>query len=212
MISFKGKLIAFEGIDGAGKSTQIKRLAQWLQSQGIEDICMTAESTKGYFGRQIREAKERLSPKVERQLFVDDRKEHLVSCILPAIQRGAVVLTDRYFYSSIAYQGTRRDAFDHDPNSEELCELQDEIGEFNRLFAPEADILVYVRLDVDTAIERMKQGREALDPFEKRQTLIDVANAFDRVAASHPHAIIVDGSQSPDEVFAEIVRGLQLPE
>ena len=206
MLTLNGKLIAFEGIDGAGKSTQIRRLAEWLKAQGIEDICVTAEPTKGYFGRQIREAKERLSPKVERQLFVDDRKEHLVSCILPAIQRGAVVLTDRYFYSSIAYQGTRRDAFDHDPTPEELCALQDEIGEYNRLFAPEADILVYVRLDVDVALDRMKQGRESLDPFEKRQTLIDVANAFDRVAASHPHAIIVDGNLSPDDVFATIIR------
>ena len=209
MNQLKGKLIAFEGIDGAGKSTQIRRLSEWLQSQGIEDICVTAEPTKGYFGRQIREAKERLSPKVERQLFVDDRKEHLVSCILPAIERGAVVLTDRYFYSSIAYQGTRRDAFDHDPTLEELCALQDEIGEYNRLFAPEADILVYVRLDVDVALERMKKGRESLDPFEKRQTLIDVANAFDRVAASHPHAIIVDGSQSPEDITDTIIRSIQ---
>ncbi len=209
MNQLKGKLIAFEGIDGAGKSTQIRRLSEWLQSQGIEDICVTAEPTKGYFGRQIREAKERLSPKIERQLFVDDRKEHLVSCILPAIARGAVVLTDRYFYSSIAYQGTRRDAFDHDPTFEELCALQDEIGEYNRLFAPEADILVYVRLDVDVALERMKKGRKSLDPFEKRQTLVDVANAFDRVAASHPHAIIVDGSQSPEDITDTIIRSIQ---
>ena len=209
MNQLKGKLIAFEGIDGAGKSTQIRRLSEWLQSQGIEDICVTAEPTKGYFGRQIREAKERLSPKVERQLFVDDRKEHLVSCILPAIERGAVVLTDRYFYSSIAYQGTRRDAFDHEPTLEELCALQDEIGEYNRLFAPEADILVYVRLDVDVALERMKRGRESLDPFEKRQTLVDVANAFDRVAASHPHAIIVDGSKSPEDITDTIIRSIQ---
>ena len=209
MNQLKGKLIAFEGIDGAGKSAQIRRLSEWLQSQGIEDICVTAEPTKGYFGRQIREAKERLSPKIERQLFVDDRKEHLVSCILPAIARGAVVLTDRYFYSSIAYQGTRRDAFDHDPTFEELCALQDEIGEYNRLFAPEADILVYVRLDVDVALERMKKGRKSLDPFENRQTLVDVANAFDRVAASHPHAIIVDGSQSPEDITDTIIRSIQ---
>ena len=129
--------------------------------------------------------------------------------LLPAIARGAVAITDRYFYSSVAYQGTRRDAFDHAPSDDELARLQDEIYAENRAFAPEADILIYIRLDVDTALARMRASREGLDPFENRRNLLDVAEAFERIVKRHPCVIAVDATLPPDEVTAEIERGLE---
>ena len=204
----KKLLIAVEGIDGAGKSTQIPRMAQFFDSLGCV-VCTTSEPTRGRYGMEIRQAVKRWSPAKERQLFVDDRKEHLETCILPALERGEVVITDRYFYSSIAYQGTRRDAFDHNPTDEELFRLQDEIGRENRAFAPEADILVCFRLSVDEAFKRIQAGRENLEPFETRQTLTDVSRAFERVIQSHPCAIAVDASQSVDDVTAQILSGLR---
>ncbi len=203
-----GLLIAVEGIDGAGKSTQIPVMAQFFESLG-RVVCTTFEPTKGRYGMEIRHATERLLPAKERQLFVDDRKDHLKNCILPALERGEVVITDRYFYSSIAYQGTRRDAFDHDPSEDELAQLQDEIGRENRAFAPEADILVCFRLSVDEAFKRICAGRETLEPFETRQTLTDVAQAFERVMQSHPRVIAVDASQSVDAVSAQILSELR---
>ncbi|MBQ8037489.1 MAG: dTMP kinase [Proteobacteria bacterium] len=203
----KNYLIAVEGIDGAGKSTQIPKIAQYFEARGCT-VCLTAEPTKGPFGQRIRAAQTRLDPRTERQLFVDDRKEHLVTCILPALERGEVVITDRYFYSSVAYQGTRRDALKNSEDIEALHDLQDDIAEQNRLYSPEADILIYLRLDVDTALERMRSGREALDPFEKKQTLQDVSDAFDRLVKDHPQALVVDASLMPDEVTAQIYAGL----
>ena len=203
----KNYLIAVEGIDGAGKSTQIPKIAQYFEARGCT-VCLTAEPTKGPFGQRIRAAQTRLDPRTERQLFVDDRKEHLVTCILPALERGEVVITDRYFYSSVAYQGTRRDALKNSEDIEALHDLQDDIAEQNRLYSPEADILIYLRLDVDTALERMRSGREALDPIEKKQTLQDVSDAFDRLVKDHPQALVVDASLMPDEVTAQIYAGL----
>ncbi len=203
----KNYLIAVEGIDGAGKSTQIPKIAAYFEARGCT-VCLTAEPTKGPFGQRIRAATTRLDPQTERQLFVDDRKEHLVTCILPALERGEVVITDRYFYSSVAYQGTRRDAIKNSEDIEELHELQDDIAEQNRLYSPEADILIYLRLDVDTALERMRSGRESLDPFEKKQTLQDVADAFDRLVKDHPCAIVVDASVPPDEVTERLYAAL----
>ena len=203
-----GLLIAVEGIDGAGKSTQIPRIAEFYRSLGRE-VCTTAEPTRGRFGMEIRQAAERFSPAQERQLFVKDRRDHLETCIFPALQRGEVVITDRYFYSSIAYQGTRRDYFDHDPSDDELARLQDDIARENRAFAPEADILICFRLSVDEAFNRMKSGRATLEPFETRQTLTDVSRAFDRIIRSHPRAIAVDASQSIDNVTAQILSGLR---
>ena len=203
----KGLLVAIEGIDGAGKSTQIPVIARFFESQGRE-VITTAEPTRGHWGQIIRSAKTRLAPSEERRLFVDDRKDHLESLVLPALERGAVVITDRYFYSSIAYQGTRRDAFDHNPSDAELALLQDEIGHENRAFAPEADILIGFRLDVETAFERMQAGRAALEPFETRQTLSDVARAFERIYTSHPQAIVVDASRTIEQVSEQILSGL----
>lgn len=201
-------LIAVEGIDGVGKSTQIPRLCEWLRERGIEAI-QTAEPTREQYGREIRTATTRLPPARERELFVLDRHEHLQTCILPALQKGQTVITDRYFYSSIAYQGSRRDAFDHDPSPQELETYQAEIAKENRSFAPEADILLFLRLSPDMAIERMMSGRESLDPFEARQTLIDVANAFERIVATHPRAHIIDAAKSPDDVTREIQQKLE---
>ena len=200
-------LIAVEGIDGAGKSTQIPRIAAWFARHGIETDT-SCEPTHGPLGTKIRTAPVRLAPAEERRLFVEDRRDHLQDRLLPAIARGAVAITDRYFYSSVAYQGTRRDAFDHEPSDAELARLQDEIYAENRAFAPEADVLVYIRLDVDTALARMRASREGLDPFENRRNLLDVAAAFERIVTRHPCVITADATKSLDEVTAEIERGL----
>ncbi len=203
----KGILIAFEGIDGAGKSTQIRMLAEHLRALG-HTVCVTAEPTKGQFGQKIREAANshhRLSPEAERELFVLDRREHLETCIFPAIARGEIVISDRYLYSSVAYQGARYDETGADPAT-----LQHEIYVQNRAFAPEADILVYMKLDVDTAISRISAGRQSMDAFETRNNLIKVAEAFERFIPKHPHAIVIDAMQPPEVIAASLfdqIRG-----
>ncbi len=202
-------IVAVEGIDGAGKSTQIPRISEWFRRHG----CVTnvsCEPTHGPIGMQIRTAQTRLAPDVERRLFVEDRQEHLRDCILPALERHEIVITDRYFYSSIAYQGTRRDAFlGENPTEEELIALQEEIYAENRAFAPEADILIYLRLDADTALARMKASREGLDPFENRQNLIRVSEAFSRIVKRHAGAIVVDANLPADAVTRELEKGLE---
>ena len=198
----KGILIAFEGIDGAGKSTQIRMLASYLEAQGYT-VCVTAEPTRGQYGQQIRAAANshhRLSPDDERQLFVLDRREHLETCILPALERGEIVITDRYLYSSVAYQGAR-----YDETGADAVALQHDIYVQNREFAPEADILVYMKLDVDTAISRISAGRQTLDAFETRNNLVKVADAFERLVPRIKGAIVIDAAQ-PEQVIADALR------
>ena len=198
-------LIAFEGIDGAGKSTQIAMLSDYLESRGFK-VCRTAEPTKGQYGKQIRDAANahnRLNPARERELFVLDRREHLETCILPAIARGEIVITDRYLYSSVAYQGAR-----YDETGADAADLQHEIYLENRAFAPEADILVYLRLDVDSALERMRAGRASLDSFETRQNLVKVADAFERLIPAIPNTIVIDASQPVHEIAKNIQNAI----
>lgn len=200
-------LIAFEGIDGSGKSTQIRRLNEYLCAKGYR-TCLTAEPTNGVYGREIRNANPRLDPITERKLFLQDRKEHLSTLILPALAQQKIVLTDRYFYSSIAYQGTRRDAFAEALTADELererRRLQEEIERENRAVAPDADLWVFMRISPKLALERIDAGRETRDPFEALQNLIDVADAFERMAAKHSNVLILDAAQSPEAIFEQL--------
>ena len=106
--TYPGTLIAFEGLDGSGKSTQARLLADALTSAGRR-VVLTREPTDGTWGTLIRStAREgrRLAPLDELDAFLKDRAEHVSRVIRPALERGDVVITDRYYHSTIAYQGS----------------------------------------------------------------------------------------------------------
>ena len=203
------QLIAFEGIDGAGKSTQIPRLQKWIEAHYRAHVVVTAEPTRGEYGAQIRSAKTRLAPVAERDLFRFDRREHVEKVIKPALERGEIVFTDRYFYSSVAYQGTRRDAFEREPTTTDFLNLQNDILAENRAIAPEADILVFVAIAPEVALSRIDSGRAARDPFETLQTLAAVDEVFRRIVAEHPHAVVVDGTADPDIIAQSIAEQIE---
>ena len=104
----RGVLLALEGIDGCGKSTQAELLAAALRERGLE-VVLTCEPTDSPLGQQIREyfqgPDRYLSPKEELNLFMADRREHVAEVIDPALAEGKIVICDRYYYSSVAYQG-----------------------------------------------------------------------------------------------------------
>ena len=110
--STKGLFIAFEGGEGSGKSTQIKLLKKWLESKG-HDVLQTREPGGTDLGKELRDillshSTGNISPRAEALLYAADRAHHVHSVIRPALERGEIVLTDRYFDSSIAYQGAGR--------------------------------------------------------------------------------------------------------
>ena len=104
----KGKLIVIEGIDGSGKSTCAKNLTEKLNSINLKTI-YTFEPTHLHYGAKLRDSmlSENLDAEEELNLFIEDRKEHIESMIKPAIEDGYFIILDRYFYSSIAYQGAK---------------------------------------------------------------------------------------------------------
>ena len=186
-----GHLIVLEGIDGTGKSTQAKRLAAWFQSRG-RDVVLSREPTDGPWGRKLREsaATGRLSPEDELECFLKDRRQHVAELIQPALAAGKIVILDRYYFSTMAYQGAR--GFD-----------PDEIRRRNEEFAPQPDLLVILDLHVDTALDRIGARGDTANEFEKREALQRCREIF--LSLQHePFARIVDSNRSLDEVATHL--------
>lgn len=172
----RGLLIAFEGIDGTGKSTQLPLLATALRAQGLA-VIETREPSDGPHGQQIRslfQNRRQVSRQQELELFLLDRRQHVQDCIQPALDQGQIVLTDRYYFSTAAYQG----AAGCDPA---------EIFARNR-FAPEPDLVLLLTLSAEESIARIRDLRgEALNDFEQQDQLEKVAALF---ASFHQGCIV----------------------
>ena len=105
----RGALIVFEGVDGCGKSTQLERAAAALRARGLDPV-VTREPTDGEWGRKIRtmaRSGRAVAPETELEWFFADRREHMRDVVEPAIAAGRVVLSDRSYVSTVAYQGAR---------------------------------------------------------------------------------------------------------
>lgn len=153
-----GTLIAFEGLDGSGKTTQAALLAAALTALG-HDVVLTREPTDGTWGTLIRSAAKngrRLPPLDELDAFLKDRAEHVARVIQPALKRGAVVITDRYYHSTIAYQGG--------------VFLPVELRQTNERAFPRPDLVVYLRIAPSVAMARVG-ARGAATSFEAERTL-----------------------------------------
>ena len=192
----KGWLIAFEGIDGTGKTTQIELLAEVLRRRGL-GVVATREPTDGQYGRKIRELyknRKSVTPEEELALFLDDRREHVAQVIAPALAGGKVVLTDRYYYSTAAYQG----AAGHDPQK---------IIAANELFAPVPDMVIMLEAPVSLGVHRVQKLRgETLNDFEQEETLARVAGIFADLKGENIRRI--DGTGDAATVHALVVKNV----
>jgi len=191
----RGLLVVFEGIDGAGKSTQIRRLALLARALGFECI-ESREPTYGQYGRLLREsaAVERLSRTREHELLLLDRREHLDTLVQPALARGAVVLLDRYYFSSIAYQAGPGLA-------------AEQIRAENEAFAPKPDLLLILDLPVEVGLARIGARGDRPNAFEAVTTLQHCRTVY-RGFAGEPYARLIDATQDADQVSASASAAL----
>lgn len=189
-----GILIALEGVDGAGKTTQADRLEEVLRSAGAE-VTRSKEPTTGPWGMKLRESATsgRLSAKEELELFMADRRDHVTNLIRPALDRGDIVIIDRYYYSTAAYQGARG----FDPA---------EIISKNETFAPRPDLLVIIDAPVVIGLHRVKRRGDEANLFEQAEELEKALAVFQSVQGDH--VFHVDGTRSIVDVTDAIVRRL----
>lgn len=190
----RGVFLALEGLDGVGKTTQAKLLAQALRSRGWR-VVLTQEPTQGPDGQRLRQilqqGRRNLSPAEELALFIADRREHVTQVILPALAAGHMVITDRYYYSSLAYQG----ALGLDP---------EEIRRQHETFAPTPDLVIILTLPLPQILERLAlRVNQPADAFEKAEYLEKVGKIY--AAMSGPHLHCLDARGSAEEVQARLL-------
>ena len=185
-----GVLVNLEGIDGCGKSTQSKLLLEKLEGKG-EKVIILKEPTKRPHGQKLWDVlhgKRKASNEEILELFVLDRKQHVEEKIQPALDDGTVILMDRYYYSSMAYQVA---------GGIDVEEIREK-----HVFAPRPDVVLIFDLPVSVALERVK-GHSDADEFEKEEHLEKVREAYLDLE-NDPLVRIVDATGTPEEIFGNV--------
>lgn len=198
MRNVRGMFIVIEGLDGAGTTTQASKLVRTLEANG-RTVVATREPSTGPFGVMARQALgrrlvmpggDRIDPAVLALLFAADRMDHLAALVRPALARGAVVVSDRYVHSSLAYQSTENDA--------------EWIAEINSR-ADVADLTIFIEVPAEECARRIMARGDATEIFEAVETLQRVGEAYEAAIAKRPDNVVrVDGTLSIDAVAALI--------
>lgn len=195
----KPLFIVFEGIDGAGKSGQLKALARVIEGRGHK-VRLLFEPTQGEHGREIRRRAKNgppMTPEEELRLFVADRHENVANNIKPALEQGSVILQDRYFYSTAAYQATRP----------ELCLSPQEIAATHLTWAPEPDLVLLLDLPVEESLARVVLRGQA-DAFENQEFQERVRENFLTLASLYPCFKIINATASRENAALAIWRAV----
>lgn len=203
-----GTFITFEGIDGSGKSTQLRLLANYLRTQGCDPL-LTREPGGTPVGLRLRaallDAREHVDPLTELLVFAADRAQHVRRVLRPALAEGAVVISDRYADATRAYQGAGRGF------SPEL------ISEIIRLategLVPDLTLLFDVTVEESTNRTTRRSSRNKRDrlDIEKEDFHARVRDEYLRIAAAEPQRVKIIDTRGPVEETQERLREIVLP-
>jgi len=189
----KGVFICVEGLDGCGKTTQAKLLVSRLRRSC--DAIYTAEPSSGKIGRFIKNhclhGDKRGSGVVEALLFAADRFEHVENTVLPALKKGRIVVSDRYVYSSLAYQGA---------TGLEL-EWIERINEH----AVRPDLAIFIDVEPETVVQRLKPRKSVMENLETQRKVREVYVKF----VEKGELVRVDGNKSKGEVAVDLADVVQ---
>jgi dTMP kinase len=191
-----GLFVVFEGIDGTGKSTQLQLLTERMQRYGFA-VVSTREPTDGRYGKQIRELfvnRGKVTQDQELDLFIADRDEHVRKVIGPALEGGCVVICDRYYLSTVAYQGA---------NGMDIELIMDK----NKGF-PVPDLAIILEIEPAESINRIRNHRnEKPNTFEEESNLRKVAAIFTEM--NQPYIRRINGADSIENIHQQVVKAVE---
>ena len=188
--------IVVEGLDGAGGTTQCRLLQSWLERQGYT-VVSTSEPTNRPIGKFIRsilqDPHSKVGDEVLSYLFAADRQDHLDGRVRPALAKGEVVISDRYYHSSLAYQSLSLD-FDF-------------VAQLNGTF-PTPDVTIFLSLEPETSFARVQNRGLPVERFETLDSLRSIYQSYNRVVdycqKGGDHILCLDATQSIEEIHEQI--------
>jgi dTMP kinase len=198
-----GLFVAFEGVEGAGKGTQIRLASDWLESQGAE-VLVTREPGGTEVGERLRKMlldheTGHLEPKTEALLFAASRAQLVSTIIRPALAEGKIVITDRYIDSSLAYQGSARGLGEQDVLTLNVWATQ---GLF-------PDLVILLHLEPEAGLLRSLEEPDRIE-MEGGDFHAKVSDAYLRIAEEHPERfVVVDADDVPEKVHERVVEALK---
>jgi dTMP kinase len=194
----QGTFIAFEGVEGAGKGTQVRLAREFLEDMG-HDVLVTREPGGTGLGERLRDALladgEPIDSRAEALLFAASRAQHVTKVIRPALEEGKFVLCDRYLDSSLAYQGAGRGLGEHDVLSLNVWATQ---GLF-------PDLVLLLHVEPEKGLARAGDDPDRIEA-EDETFHAKVADAFLRIAEDHPERFVVVNADAPPHVVHERIR------
>ena len=196
--------ITFEGIEGSGKSTQIQMLKEFFEKKSLKAF-FTKEPGSSEIGKEIRSIllnkENKIYPQTEIFLIFADRVQHVQEIIKPNLNEGKIVVSDRYYDSSVAYQGQREGI-----SKNEIYEL------IENLDLPTPDITFLLDLPANVGLKRAK-NRASLDRFESEEISFHEGvrqNYLDLQEQNLERIVKIDATQSPNEIFSNIIKRIKI--
>lgn len=187
----KGILIVFEGIDGSGKSTQVQILQKILTEKKL-DVVILSEPSLSPWGQKIRKKAslpDSLTPEEELELFVKDRKDNVQKNLMPALAKNKIVLLDRYYFSTMAYQGAKGIDVER-------------IRRINEQFAIPPDMVFILDVEAEKGLTRIQDRKNKDLLFERRDFLVEVRKIFKSFQGEN--IFHIDSENTPDEISDHI--------
>lgn len=204
-----GLFVVLEGIDGSGKTTQCKTIVEKLKKEGIDAVC-TKEPTDGEIGKLIRKV---LSEEVKvpasaiQYLIAADRAVHQEE-ILQDLAAGKLVISDRYFWSAVAYGTADKKEVDFENNAQVFMVSQSILSMYNQFILP--DISLYLEVSTKTAMHRLSQMDKEKELYERKEKLERIDAGYKWLLEQFPQAFTkINGENSSEEVTKTIVDEIQ---
>lgn len=202
---YKGKFIAIEGIDGSGKTLQTQMVVKALKKRGLK-VISTKEPTDRVIGKfiktQILTGKIKLPPVAIQYIFSADRSDHQVE-IEKYLEKGYVVIMDRYFWSAVAYG-----IADLKQVAGYYLTVLSVLSPYNRFLAP--DITFFLNISIKTALKRIGKSEKHNEIYDNEAKLIKIKKAYDFLVKKFTKEfVLIDGNREVEEVTADLVKRIE---
>lgn len=212
---YKGKYIAIEGIDGSGKTTQAKILADYFKKKGKKVILTREPRKKGIIGDLVQKVllgKTEMHPKAFQYLFTAERVMHYEDTIIPALKEGKIVISDRCFWSAIVYGILdRMDKKYEYRDADQILIAQSILSMYHQFIVP--DHTFYLKISLNTSLRRIeeKHKKDKKEIYENKEKLTQILKGYDWLSEKFKDKItIINGEEKVSKVTEEILKKINI--